>query len=306
MNVTKLIPLLAISGMLFFTGCVNPFGEEQEITEDLVEETIDNLESTLGNASPLQDNGDHYLLGGDIILNKLDREHQSIIAAINQNPDNLSKTTAMQYVCIPSWPKGVVTYTLSGFSAAEKTIIQNAMNSISSVAKVTFTLTASNKSYVYKISKIKSTSVGGVSTIGYTTTPYCQLAVVNAQTCVHEFMHGLGYGHEHQRNDRDKYVTIKTSNILSGYANQFEKVALQTAYKTTTYSNGKVTTSTSYVPYSKLVTGYDYASIMHYPKNAFAKSATLITIDAKGKSIGVSTVLSANDKTGLIAVYGKK
>jgi hypothetical protein len=287
--------------------CSSPFSVSEQSKDDSQPALVDqSVSQDLSEGRLLTDAGDHYFLGGDIILNKDDPEHQSIIATLNDSaPQTLGKTTAMRYVCIATWPKGVVKYSLSGFTAAEKKTIQTAMKMISDVAKVTYTLTTENKSYIYKISKIKSTTIGGCSTIGYSATPYCQLAYVNQQTCIHEFMHGLGFGHEHQRYDRDSYVKINTTNIMSGYASQFTKVQKDYAYTVSRIVNGKVVTSQATTPYSALVTGYDYSSIMHYPKNAFAKSANLVTISTT-KTIGTTTVLSANDKNALKAVYGKR
>jgi hypothetical protein len=292
---------------LTLIGCSSPFSVQQQSEYDSQPALVDqSVSQNLVESRLLIDAGDHYILGGDIILNKDDPEHQLMISSLNDStPQTLSKTTAMRYVCVATWPKGVVKYSLTGFTTAEKTTIRAAMKMISDVAKVTYTLTTENKSYIYKISKIKSTTIGGQSTIGYSTKPYCQLAVVNQQTCIHEFMHGLGFGHEHQRYDRDSYIKINTANIMSGYADQFTKVPKDYAYTVSRVVNGKVVNSQATTPYSTLVTGYDYSSIMHYPKNAFAKSANLVTISTT-RTIGTFIVLSANDKRAIIAVYGKK
>jgi hypothetical protein len=307
MLLKNLTTIVTATIVVLFTGCSSPFSVEQQSENEPQPALFD--ESSSQNPIEgrlLTDAGDHFILGGDIILNKDDPEHQSMIASLNDSaPQSLNKTAAMRYVCVSTWPKGVVKYSLTGFTAAEITIIKSSMKSISDIAKVTFTLTTENKSYIYKISKIRSTTIGGQSTIGYSTTPYCQLAAVNQQTCIHEFMHGLGFGHEHQRYDRDSYVKINTANIMSGYADQFTKVPKDYAYTVIKIVNGKRTTSQATTPYSALVTGYDYSSIMHYPKNAFARSANLVTISTT-KTIGTTTVLSANDKNALIAVYGKK
>lgn len=60
----------------------------------------------------------------------------------------------------------------------------------------------------------------------------------------HELGHVLGFQHEHQRWDRDKYLTVHFENIKPGRAHDYEVIAK---------TNWLVTT----LP-------YDYASIMHY------------------------------------------
>ena len=57
---------------------------------------------------------------------------------------------------------------------------------------------------------------------------------------MHELGHALGFEHEHQRSDRDDYITIVHSNLENGKQINFEK-----------------RNSTNYTP-------YDYESVMHY------------------------------------------
>nr|XP_046231547.1 hatching enzyme 1.2-like isoform X2 [Scatophagus argus] len=63
----------------------------------------------------------------------------------------------------------------------------------------------------------------------------------------HELLHALGFHHEHTRSDRDQYVRINWENIPSIYAFNFHK-------KDT----------------NNLNTPYDYSSVMHYGRTAFA------------------------------------
>lgn len=63
----------------------------------------------------------------------------------------------------------------------------------------------------------------------------------------HEIGHALGMIHEHQRLDRDTYVTIHDDNIQSDYAYNFDLW-----YYSTAYGN------------------YDFDSIMHYDKCSFS------------------------------------
>ncbi len=69
----------------------------------------------------------------------------------------------------------------------------------------------------------------------------------NHGTLVHELMHVLGFFHEMQRMDRDRYVHIFWRNIQPLYLSQYE-TTLKRGYK------------------HEDVGDYDYGSIMHYPR----------------------------------------
>ena len=82
-------------------------------------------------------------------------------------------------------------------------------------------------------------------------------------TIVHEFVHALGFHHEQNRPDRDKYVKINFQNIYSRNSFNFRK---QSSSRVSTFG----------VP-------YDGLSIMHYRSNAFSKNRRP-TIEAKSVS----------------------
>jgi len=75
-------------------------------------------------------------------------------------------------------------------------------------------------------------------------------------TVAHEMGHAFGFIHEHQRPDRDSYVTLDTSNIRSNAMGNFNRI-------------------TSLIDRQ---TPYDFASVMHYAANAFAIDTTRPTI----------------------------
>ncbi len=79
----------------------------------------------------------------------------------------------------------------------------------------------------------------------------------------------LGFSHEQQRSDRDLHVTIHWDNINFFERSNFDKMGRNL---------GK----------------YDYSSIMHYPRYAFAVDTRRPTITALKEPIDVN-----NDKMGL-------
>ena len=111
----------------------------------------------------------------------------------------------------------------------------------------------------------------------------------NRGTLCHEIGHVLGLVHEHQRSDRDNYVTILTNNISPGLLANFVKLTD-----------------------SQNETAYDFYSVMHYSRNAFSTNAAVDTIEplpAYAQYLNImgrqfDPVLSANDRAAVIAVYG--
>ena len=85
----------------------------------------------------------------------------------------------------------------------------------------------------------------------------------NDVTIIHEFIHAIGFAHEHNRFDRDLYVNIKTENIKGSWLHAFNNLD---KLKWLTFD-----------------TKYDGKSIMHYPAYSFAaaKEFSLPTMTSK-------------------------
>lgn len=101
---------------------------------------------------------------------------------------------------------------------------------------------------------------------------------------VHQLGHAIGFYHEHNRPDRDKYIDIVYDNIYDYYENQFQKIP-----------EGESNT---------LGMVYDPASIMHYKGDAFSRNGSA-TIKPKDPSIpfGNAYELSPLDIAKANALY---
>ncbi|GIY23014.1 high choriolytic enzyme 1 [Caerostris extrusa] len=79
-------------------------------------------------------------------------------------------------------------------------------------------------------------------------------------TIVHELLHALGFEHEHNRSDRDDYLTINWENVEKQWYYAFQKLRPNE---------------------NRLLTPFDYNSIMLYGEEAFTKQWGLKTMVPK-------------------------
>uniref|UniRef100_A0A182MVX6 Metalloendopeptidase n=1 Tax=Anopheles culicifacies TaxID=139723 RepID=A0A182MVX6_9DIPT len=154
------------------------------------------------------------------------------------------------------WPNATVIYSIDGsFNSSELEFINEAMREFERHTCVRFRRRHAVLDVAYV--SIDNSDAGCWSDVGRG----MQRTVLNLQpgcansltTPVHELMHTLGFYHEHNRLDRDRYVGILYENMLPDESLQ-SNFELVNATNTTTFN----------VP-------YDLGSIMHYRKNAFSK-----------------------------------
>ncbi|KAH8342164.1 hypothetical protein KR074_002344 [Drosophila pseudoananassae] len=171
------------------------------------------------------------------------------------------------------WPDNKIYYRISqDYSEQEVANVRTAMASFGEQTCVQFEEVEGSapggKRYVYFK---KSPNMCGTR-VGYQPLSFGPHEVLLNERCLtmpaviqHETLHLLGLFHEQSRPDRDEYVQIDYDNIPRKYWSQFI-----TMDQTTTYN----------VP-------YDYESVMHYAKNAFAKDPSKPTIRAlvEGKAV---------------------
>jgi hypothetical protein len=104
---------------------------------------------------------------------------------------------------------------------------------------------------------------------------------------IHEIGHAVALWHEQSREDRDNFVTINRPNIQAGLEHNFDQ---------------HITDGDDIGP-------YDYGSIMHYPRNAFAINPAIDTITPKPNPnvpIGQRTALSGGDVAAINSIYPRK
>ncbi|KAK6726492.1 hypothetical protein RB195_004675 [Necator americanus] len=168
--------------------------------------------------------------------------------------------------------KFIVPYTITGsYSSEEINVIYDAMKSIDRNTCIRFRPRSSEAEEDY-VDIQNGLGEGGTGSI-------CPSRCMKYDVVIHELLHVLGLWHEHMREDRDQYVKVHNENIKDGYQNQFGKILPSDAY---TYG----------VP-------YDYLSIMHYEKNAFAKpgTITLETLDGKYQTAALTGCAVCNIAT---------
>jgi hypothetical protein len=148
-----------------------------------------------------------------------------------------------------AWPGGVVPYDISRLTAPQQSIALRAMRRwMDTGARIKFVPRTNEVEYVNFTGKTdagnNSSQVGfkkGVRTdVNITAFWWRQ----EEWMPVHELGHVLGFFHEHERWDRDQFVTIHYENIKPGRAADYDWIA-------------KTNWLVSSLP-------YDYRSIMHY------------------------------------------
>ncbi|XP_073717930.1 hatching enzyme 1.2-like [Misgurnus anguillicaudatus] len=177
-----------------------------------------------------------------------------------------------------------VPYTVSSeFTYYEKSIIQRAMTSFHSKTCIRFVPRSSQIDYISIENKD-----GCYSFLGRTGGK--QVVSLNRGGCVyhgiveHELNHALGFYHEQTRSDRDQYVRINWANIFPDMAYNFQK-------QNTNNQN----------------TPYDYSSIMHYGRTAFATQygkETITPIPDASVQIGQRQEMSNIDILRINKLYG--
>nr|BAJ23942.1 hatching enzyme [Hypomesus nipponensis] len=166
------------------------------------------------------------------------------------------------------------------YSQVEKDYIEYSMKDFASQTCVRFVPRKQQSAYLHIIPKNGCFSgigcYGDKQTVSLSKAGCLQKGIIQ-----HELIHSLGFFHEHTRSDRDNYVRIDWSNVRS--PSDFAKEDT-----------------------NNLNTPYDYSSIMHYDKYAFAEDRTkptIIPIPNANVDIGQRVAMSAIDVQRINKLY---
>ena len=199
-----------------------------------------------------------------------------------------------------AWPNGVVPFEFaSTVTQAQREQMLETMGLLTaSGAKINFVYRIGNQTpYVIVRGVDDATSLASATT-GRRVSSENRLVVNNdggwtaTWVLVHEWMHVLGFYHEHARPDRDTYVTINLQNVVPGQAGNFNRA-----------------------DDAEIVGPYDYTSIMHYDgcndsecsncSLSTPECFTITTVDPDAQSvIGLLDEWGIYDREKLRAIYG--
>ncbi|XP_057379761.1 hatching enzyme 1.2-like isoform X1 [Daphnia carinata] len=178
------------------------------------------------------------------------------------------------------WPNKVIPYVIATtFTAEQRNIIAFAMSTYHNKTCIRFVPRTTETNYIsiFKSGQGCWSYVGMINNgaQGVSLDDGCVVSWAPG-VVMHELMHTAGFWHEHMRPDRDTYVSINLNNVLERYRGNFDKLS---------------TTQVTILGLS-----YDYGSVMHYPKGAFAIDPSIPVITALigtpviGQRAGFSTL----------------
>jgi len=158
------------------------------------------------------------------------------------------------------WENGVVPYVIGKeYNKTEINMIKIGIQMYHDHTCIRFVERTNEKDYIYlkKRGNICSSYMGrqGGPQMVSLGVPKC---FKNIAKIIHEFMHALGFFHEHSRTDRDDHIKLIKANIKGDGLDQFSS-----------YSKDEI---------DDLEAPYDTCSVMHYPETAFSKDNTSKTI----------------------------
>lgn len=162
------------------------------------------------------------------------------------------------------WKNGVVPYVIKNLGEREKKAVEDAIADYNTYTCVKWEPLDRRKHGRYTDYVEFFSGSGCYSYVGRNPDRYGKQPISLGIGCgikgiaIHEMMHTVGFYHEQSRRDRETFVNINYGNILSKYHDQFEKLSRRQE--------------------DSLGAKYDYNSVMHYGRKAFAYNRNKDTV----------------------------
>ncbi|MFC4160116.1 M12 family metallopeptidase [Chitinimonas lacunae] len=231
---------------------------------------------------------DGYALLGDIVLGRHEDIQREGIRPLgvkswtDEMTEGGNRFSDNHYRSARIWPNNVLYYTFdASLTQQGRNAALAAMQHISSKTAVRFQQRTNEPNFVRIFRGGGCYSMAGM--IGGQQDLSLGSGCEYTGIAVHEFMHALGWMHEHMRPDRDNFVQIRWENISAGSESQYTKLASSQV---------------------DLVGSYDYSSIMHYDTYGFTKNGqpTIVPLQS-GVKIGQRDGLSQGDVNSVNRFY---
>jgi hypothetical protein len=243
---------------------------------------------------------DYFLIGDDMLIGKDDPQFEGLIKTLR-----FPHLKSVMRSSVAIWPNGTIPYCFyDDITQGERDTVRAAMDTWESVANLDFIEQNQCEDYlpatedeepdfrvmidgeeisIYQIERGTDSNAAGRSTLGYSRHSQRKYTFIRNDygVALHELGHCIGFSHEHQRPDRDDYISIWWHNIMLNYIDNFYSLPLSS---------------------NTFVDVYDYDSIMHYSDTAFSRSRAT-TIHSFGHEIGQREHLSELDQLNAMCLY---
>ena len=219
----------------------------------------------------VEKSGDDYVFQGDILIDVYDEDPDLELG------DRIMQKALSVRGKNHLWEDNTIPYAMSPYLPSDvKSDIREAVRRLNNRTNINIIPRTDEEDYVYIIFT-QSTCSSYVGKQGG------RQRMKIARRCgvgsiMHEFMHAMGFYHEHCRPDRDNYISINWSNISSSWKHNYRKV--------------NATTSVQYGP-------YDFRSIMHYSDGSDFDCLIPSNCDYTGNR----KALSSGDILGINTLY---
>jgi len=202
-----------------------------------------------------------YAAVGDVLIGRVEdvlRDGFSWPQPLAARPAGM---TSEQYL-VPgtrSWPLPIAYVIDATFPAANRSAITDALAHFARHSGIRFVAATTESDYLRFLPESDGTECGHSFFGRQGGEQPVFIRCAGAGIVVHEVMHALGFGHEHQRADRDSFIRLHPECVTPETMATFQSQVVQTS---------------SAAPRGP----YDFASIMHYPEwGAFSSTCPVIT-----------------------------